>query len=116
MGGIELRDVRFLETAERIEVRVPRAERAMGRDELQNGELLRADLRLITRFLERWSRLPRFRKVNKTLADFFVRHIGRTVVEPLELVEITPPPRLDRLRILEIGLVQRFDERCVRAE
>ena len=116
MSGIELGDVRLLEPPERIDIGVPDAERAIGGDQLQNAELLLANRERPRRALAQGRRGRCFREVDEALLHFLVGNVRGTVVQPLQLVEIAPPARLDRLRVLQIRLVQRLDERRVRAE
>ncbi len=60
--------------------------------------------------------MPLFAELHEPASHLVVGHIRGTVVEALQLVEIAAPARLDRFRILQIGLVERLDEWRVRPE
>ena len=111
---VELRDIRLFLAPQRIDVRLPRAERAVSGDQLEDAELFLGELRPARFHVRR--RPPVFPEIDEALAHFLVRDVGRSGIEPLQLVEIAAPARLDRLRVVEIGLVERFDERRVRSE
>ncbi len=112
--GVELRDAGLLPPVERVYVGMARPLEAVRRNELQHAELLLSELRPVDHH-RRAGRRPLLPQSRETILHVEMGNVGCAALDPLQLVEIIAPARLDRGRVLEPGLVERLDERRVRA-
>ena len=111
--GIELRQVRLLRAPERIDVGVAHAEEAIGVDELEHRDLLALDRGQILLHLPR-RRRPGASQGFERRDDGPVRDLS-PADRLCESVEMPPPRGIDRVRVVQVLLVQLFDEGGVAA-
>src|SRR6266704_1385576 len=116
ISGIELGDARALAPLERVDVGEEHAADAVLGDQLYDRDLLAVE----ARDRGHRARRPGPGALRERLDDRRVRHIAPAVSIPcrreLQLVEVLAPLPGNRLRIVEIRLVELFDERRVGAE
>jgi hypothetical protein len=113
--GVELGDAGFLPSVERVDVGVAHPEEPVRRNELEHAELLLPELRAGDEH-GRAGSAPFLRQPCEAILHLDMGHIRGAALDPLQLLEVVAPARLDRGRILEPGVVERLDERRVRAE
>ena len=116
--GLELGNLRPFLALQRVEVGPARAERAIGRDQRLHVDLLARDGEVGARRLV--AEGVRLGALRERLDDRCVRDVacGAAVGggDILERVEIRAPVVGHRARVVEIGLVELFDVRCIAAE